>query len=225
MKLPEGMKVPQLDEIHECYEMIDRGRYLSFLINVSEEKIGPLLRRFCEELDGTGFFILETPTNAKEEEKIRESENSPWHRDVHYLPNLDSEGMLSLLDRYGELLIQDGMGTFGFASHDSKDEIFVGRYKVTNIFAFTRDAEKYRRTLNDFGIPEEEEIKTVRDTFTEQSPGECYRTEIDGMDIYDLVQALEPEDIANAVFWLVSDAARYVTGITLPVDAGFVNKR
>ena len=39
------------------------------------------------------------------------------------------------------------------------------------------------------------------------------------------VQALEPEDIANAVFWLVSDAARYVTGITLPVDAGYVNKR
>jgi NAD(P)-dependent dehydrogenase (short-subunit alcohol dehydrogenase family) len=39
------------------------------------------------------------------------------------------------------------------------------------------------------------------------------------------VHALEPEDIVNAVFWLVSDAARYVTGITLPVDAGYVNKR
>ena len=39
------------------------------------------------------------------------------------------------------------------------------------------------------------------------------------------VHTLEPEDIANAVFWLVSDAARYVTGITLPVDAGYVNKR
>ena len=39
------------------------------------------------------------------------------------------------------------------------------------------------------------------------------------------VQALEPEDIADAVFWLVSDAARYVTGVALPVDAGFVNKR
>jgi len=39
------------------------------------------------------------------------------------------------------------------------------------------------------------------------------------------VQTLEPEDIANAVFWLVSDAARYVTGVALPVDAGFVNKR
>ena len=39
------------------------------------------------------------------------------------------------------------------------------------------------------------------------------------------VQTLEPEDIANAVFWLVSDAARYVTGVALPVDAGFVTKR
>ena len=39
------------------------------------------------------------------------------------------------------------------------------------------------------------------------------------------VQTLAPEDVANAVFWLVSDAARYVTGVALPVDAGFVNKR
>ncbi len=39
------------------------------------------------------------------------------------------------------------------------------------------------------------------------------------------VDVLAAEDIANAVFWLVSDAARYVTGVALPVDAGFVNKR
>jgi len=40
------------------------------------------------------------------------------------------------------------------------------------------------------------------------------------------VDAVEPEDIAAAggVGWL-SDGARYVTGITLPVDAGIVNKR
>ena len=39
------------------------------------------------------------------------------------------------------------------------------------------------------------------------------------------VQVLQPEDIANAVAWLVSDEARYITGVTLPVDAGSVNKR
>ena len=39
------------------------------------------------------------------------------------------------------------------------------------------------------------------------------------------VEVLQAEDVANAVFWLVSDAARYITGVALPVDAGFVNKR
>ena len=36
---------------------------------------------------------------------------------------------------------------------------------------------------------------------------------------------VEPVDISNAILWLVSDDARYVTGITLPVDAGFTNKK
>jgi SDR family mycofactocin-dependent oxidoreductase len=39
------------------------------------------------------------------------------------------------------------------------------------------------------------------------------------------VDVLQPEDIAAAVAWLVSDEARYITGVTLPVDAGFINKR
>ena len=39
------------------------------------------------------------------------------------------------------------------------------------------------------------------------------------------VPMVEPEDISNAIAWLVSDDARYVTGVTLPVDAGFTNKK
>ena len=34
------------------------------------------------------------------------------------------------------------------------------------------------------------------------------------------VEWLDPEDIANAVAWLASDEARYVSGVTLSVDAG-----
>ncbi len=38
------------------------------------------------------------------------------------------------------------------------------------------------------------------------------------------VSLLEPEDISAAIAYLVSDEARYVTGVTFPVDAGFCNK-
>jgi (+)-trans-carveol dehydrogenase len=51
----------------------------------------------------------------------------------------------------------------------------------------------------------------------------------DVIDVYRSIAALpipwtEPEDIANAVVWLASDEARYVTGVTLPVDAGWYAK-
>jgi SDR family mycofactocin-dependent oxidoreductase len=39
------------------------------------------------------------------------------------------------------------------------------------------------------------------------------------------VPMVEPIDISNAIAWLVSDDARYVTGVMLPVDAGFTNKK
>jgi SDR family mycofactocin-dependent oxidoreductase len=35
------------------------------------------------------------------------------------------------------------------------------------------------------------------------------------------IDILQAEDIANAVAWLVSDEAAYITGIQLPLDAGF----
>ncbi|HEY3718147.1 MAG TPA: mycofactocin-coupled SDR family oxidoreductase [Jatrophihabitantaceae bacterium] len=39
------------------------------------------------------------------------------------------------------------------------------------------------------------------------------------------VDMIEPVDVSNAIVWLVSDDARYITGVTLPVDAGFTNKK
>ncbi|MGY1706587.1 mycofactocin-coupled SDR family oxidoreductase [Geodermatophilus sp. SYSU D00697] len=38
------------------------------------------------------------------------------------------------------------------------------------------------------------------------------------------IQWVEPRDISNAVLFLASDEARYITGVTLPVDAGSTQK-
>jgi (+)-trans-carveol dehydrogenase len=34
------------------------------------------------------------------------------------------------------------------------------------------------------------------------------------------VSLLDPIDVSNALLWLASDEARYVTGVALPIDAG-----
>jgi NAD(P)-dependent dehydrogenase (short-subunit alcohol dehydrogenase family) len=39
------------------------------------------------------------------------------------------------------------------------------------------------------------------------------------------VEAVDAMDVANAVAWLATDEARYITGTVLPVDAGNVNRR
>jgi (+)-trans-carveol dehydrogenase len=49
----------------------------------------------------------------------------------------------------------------------------------------------------------------------------------DAMDGFKSLQAMpipwvEPVDVSNAVLWLASDEARYVTGVVLPIDAGSV---
>jgi SDR family mycofactocin-dependent oxidoreductase len=38
------------------------------------------------------------------------------------------------------------------------------------------------------------------------------------------VEMVEPVDISNAVVWLATEEARYVTGVSLPVDAGFLQR-
>src|ERR1700729_265412 len=47
-----------------------------------------------------------------------------------------------------------------------------------------------------------------------------------GADVGNLldVQLIEAVDVSNAIAWLVSDEARYVTGVALPVDAGYTAK-
>ena len=39
------------------------------------------------------------------------------------------------------------------------------------------------------------------------------------------VDRVDPLDVSNAMVWLASDESRYVTGVTLPVDAGSADRQ
>ena len=58
-----------------------------------------------------------------------------------------------------------------------------------------------------------------------ENPGpEDVREPFAALNILD-VPWIEPSDVSEAVAWLASDAARYVTGISLPIDASNTAKK
>jgi NAD(P)-dependent dehydrogenase (short-subunit alcohol dehydrogenase family) len=67
-------------------------------------------------------------------------------------------------------------------------------------------------------------VEGVTDAYGEESLGSM--AELAGpFNIFEPEKgAIEAVDIAEAYMWLSSDAARYVTGVALPVDAGFTAK-
>jgi (+)-trans-carveol dehydrogenase len=59
----------------------------------------------------------------------------------------------------------------------------------------------------------------------DQQPGRPELAEAMGdMHLFPELPWVDVDDISNAVVWLSSDAARYITGVALPIDAGLLTK-
>jgi len=116
-----------------------------------------------------------------------------------------------------------GAGTLGYAA--AKHGVVGLMRKYANLLA----PERIRvNTVHPTGVdtPMLAEFPAEYAEFTEQfldklPPGNAARHSL-GNPMP--VEVIEPVDVSNALVWLVSDAARYVTGVTLPVDAGFLNR-
>lgn len=193
-QLAQGNFVSNLDGIYECYQVeetthvSDGAPYYILTMNISYENLSPLLEAFCIYLDEPGFFFCEAPVTQTEEEKLRESEKSPFHYNVYYKDGCRREELLAILEKYGKWFLPDGMACFGFASHITNDEIYVMKYKIVRIY--TRNLQKYQSMLEHFRIPREAKIKTVWQNFTSETPGLCSLETIDGKMVYDIVDEL-----------------------------------
>jgi hypothetical protein len=169
-RVVQGVEVSDLTGIEEAYsvKLVSEG-YHVFTINVSAEKIPQAFRRLASEVTEPAFFLLELPTHRDIEEQLRKKPRDPLHRDVYYLDGLTWRGAEEVFVNYEFLLTHDGETNFGYGSHSGHDEVFVGAYKVFYVYA--DDAAKYRLALRELGYEEVPQVKTVWDTFTQQSPG------------------------------------------------------
>jgi SDR family mycofactocin-dependent oxidoreductase len=71
-------------------------------------------------------------------------------------------------------------------------------------------------SIHPTGVPTGMNMNDIVSAFVSATPGVG-----DAMDNAMPVQMVEPVDISNAVVYLAADSGRFVTGVTLSVDAGF----
>ena len=171
--------------LYEGYTRIASG----FAANVNAEKIQPLLESFVKLHNELCFIILEVPTNAKEETALKSGGAQPFHKDVYYLDGLTPEKAVAFLDTFGEWLIHDGMSSFGIGIHSGANEILVEKYNVVTIYTGT--PQTYIGFFEMQDIREVMDLKTAWDYFSSDTPGETFRYEYQGKDVYDLVEHLK----------------------------------
>jgi hypothetical protein len=165
-----GIQIPNPAGIHEAYSLQKTARgFWLFQINVSASHIPTVFKRLIAEVPTPGYLIVETPTIESEEVKLRKTPADPFHKDVFYWNGISTEQALTSFTNYEEILVNDGGVNIGFGSHSGIDEVFIGAYKIFEVYA--NNPEKFQQALTQLGLKEEPKIKTVWDTFTQSAPG------------------------------------------------------
>ncbi len=190
-ELIKGAKINNDIQLKEEYEIDGNWIYA----NVSAQKIRNVIEKFTVIEKGNRFCLfIEIPANIADENVIGVDEEGFYqtegkHVDVYYLDNITDEYVIYLLNKFGDILIHDGLSHFGVLSQSGRE---IGKYKYNVIKAYTRDdLLPLIKVFNAFDIPETDNLITAWDYFSQNNPGESKLYEKDGKTIYDVVETLE----------------------------------
>jgi len=179
-----GVTLPFPEQIKEEFQVFNK----SILLNLSIEKLKPLVNDFLDQLSQPISFVLEIPLSQQEEMEYRKNDTDPFHKKVCYLDGLSKAQIEELLHIYEDVLINDGISQFAITSHSTKDEIYVQKYKIISINS--PKPANYIEFLKGYGLVQTDDLVTAWNTFSHEAPGEARRVEIDGLTIYDVYDEL-----------------------------------
>ncbi len=180
LKFRKGCTVPFPEMIHEEYEV--NGNCI--IANIDADKIENLLLDFIKMHTEPLFFILEIPSKLEDENIVKPCWVESLHKDVYYIDGCTQEQALVIVEQIGELLINDGLSSFGFGCHISHDEIMVGKYNVITIYS--QNPDSYNVFLEKNELKRVNDLVTAWDTFTHDTPGETERIETNGKNVFDI---------------------------------------
>lgn len=186
LNLAKGYKISVPEKLNEGYEITSD---VSISANVNAEKIPDVFQHFIIMHDEPLFFILELPVACDRETQIDPGIVKDLHKDVYYIDGCTKEECIVLMDRYGELLINDGISKFGFGGHNSQDEIMLDKYNVVTIYS--QNLSEYDDFYELHEIKRVSKLITAWETFAEETPGqsECY--DCNGKSVYELPEELK----------------------------------
>lgn len=186
-----GVTIPFPDKIQEQFQVYE-GK--SIYANISFEKLKPMLTEFYHSLPEPLFFVLQLPLSIHEERKMGDS--NTFHQEVCYLDGQTKSQIDDIIEKYGQILLEDGMSQFAVASHVNNEEIFIQKYKLTAFYSsFPR---RFIPFLKRYGLTETDNLITVWNTFSQETPGECRRVSINGFDVYDIAEQLKKQGMYRA---------------------------
>ncbi len=184
-RVAQGIRIPDIQGIHSAYELKKNEEEWLFTIVLDAPRIPAFLQDYCEILPEPGYFTLELP--AKKENVY----------DIYYVDGCTRPVLQAIVKRYGDLLAEDGYVRFGFAAHDTPEQIYVSDLKTIQIYTLFPGLVK--NLLEKYGILEEKTCKKLWDILSDQNPCELIHLEVEEESIFDL-----PE--------LLSDAGIYLAG-------------
>jgi hypothetical protein len=187
--LATGVQVANMDGVVEGFSLQQTSRgYSTITINISADRLRKVYLGLVALVTTPGYAIIELPTPKEIEDSLNAGSPFEFHHDVYYSNVIPFRYYKSLFNQYSRFFIEDGLICFGYKSSNKMDEVFVGRYKVANIFTYAPD--KYVSFLEANGYPRFEKLMTVWDKFTEDEPGKTSQVTFDGHNVYDLLKIL-----------------------------------
>lgn len=183
MKFADGINLPNPELIKAEY--LIANNYLVFNANI--DNLMRLVFDFLDSINLPLLFFMEIPCTAQEEQRLRKSNEDSFHYNLYYLRIDDKEVILDILNKYGEVLLHDGLTRFGLLSHEL-DEIFISKYKVTYIKG--KNFLDYVELLENYNYTRTEEIITPWETFSKENYGTASSIKINGIDVYYVLREL-----------------------------------
>ena len=186
MKIANGIKLPNPELIKPEYQIT--CNHLVF--NADIDNLMRLVIDFLDKINVPIIFYMEIPCTDQEEQELRKDIEDSFHQNLYYLRIEDKEDVLSILNKYGDILLHDGLSRFGLLSYEL-DEIYISKYNVTYIKG--KNFRNYVELLEDYNYTRTEEIITPWKTFSKENYGTASRITINGLDVYYILTELKKE--------------------------------